>query len=205
MGCDIHLFTEINKGEKGEEKWVNNDCWKHNPYYNPEDPDGEEPMEHVSIYNGRNYDLFGILANVRNYSENGCIDDPRGLPDNVSWITKKEADRWKGDAHNHSWFTLKELKDYYQKNGRMKRSGMVSPESAKLLDEGKETPNTWAGWTDPSMGWVFREWEEVSSLYYLVLKLDKACRDEFWIRQNDDLSDRYDAEKSYRIVFWFDN
>lgn len=205
MGCDIHLFTEINKESEGKENWVNNDCWKHNPYYNPEDPDGEIPMEHVSIYSGRNYDLFGILANVKNYSENGCIDDPRGLPDNVSWVTKQEADRWSGDAHNHSWFTLKELKDYYQKNGRMKRSGMVSQESAKLLDEGKETPNTWAGWTDPSMNWVFREWEEVSSLYYLVKKLDKECREEFWIQKNEDLNDRYEQEKNYRIVFWFDN
>src|SRR5262249_2591595 len=68
-----------------------------------------------------NYNLFGILANVRNGSGfAGCdtgdgfvpISVPRGLPGDVSDEVRAETNRWGEDGHSHSWFTVAELLAY---------------------------------------------------------------------------------------------
>lgn len=73
------------------------------------------------IFDGRNYDLFAILADVRNgYGFAGCetgegfnpIDQPRGLPDDVSSIVEKASEEWGIDGHSHSFITLRELLEY---------------------------------------------------------------------------------------------
>ena len=62
------------------------------------------------MYNGRSYYLFAILADVRNGSgEVEPIDYPRGIPDDASSGYKYVVDRWDGDGHSHSYFTLDEL------------------------------------------------------------------------------------------------
>ena len=84
--------------------------WRYNPYYQEGNDEGERMLNIESLYSGRNYELFGILAGVRDHN-NDSIDDPRGLPEDVSEVTKKESDRWDGDGHSHSWLTLKELRE----------------------------------------------------------------------------------------------
>ena len=71
MGCDIHIFAEI----KDSEGWKKVGKVFENPYYDPDRPnkiddDGYEWNAPLidEPYSGRNYDLFGILANVRNGS-----------------------------------------------------------------------------------------------------------------------------------------
>jgi hypothetical protein len=77
MGCDIHLFTEIKKSINSQDKWVNADNWRYNPYYQEGNDEGERMLNIDSLYSGRNYELFGILAGVRDHN-NDSIDDPRG-------------------------------------------------------------------------------------------------------------------------------
>lgn len=84
------------------------------------------------LYDGRNYDLFAILADVRNGYGNEPkrftpICPPKGLPGNLSNSIKQIADDWGADAHSHSWFTLKELLDFdWTQVGR--KVGVVSAE-----------------------------------------------------------------------------
>lgn len=86
MGCDIHAMIE-KKTRYG--------------YINCGDPEID-----------RNYELFSVLANVRNYDSVPFISDPRGIPNDVcreflcwyEWLDE--------DAHSASWVTLKELKDF---------------------------------------------------------------------------------------------
>jgi len=114
MGCDIHLFVE----KKVDGKWVSADSWER---------EEEEGFNSLSVdynkrfYSGRNYDLFAILADVRNGSGfAGCdtgdgfvpIDSPRGIPEDASTEVKECSERWDGDGHSHSWFTLAELLAY---------------------------------------------------------------------------------------------
>ena len=201
MGCDIHLFTEIKKSINSQDKWVNADNWRYNPYYKEGNDDGEEMLHVESLYSGRNYELFGILAGVRD-PNNDAIDDPRGLPEDVSSVTKKASDRWDGDGHSHSWLTLRELKEYQGLHPVVKRSGFISPEAAELLDAGEETPDVWCQATSVTT-WVKREWEEgYDTLKPIVDAMDKRVRNEFWVWGDEG---RPELDEKIRIVFWFDN
>lgn len=203
MGCDIHIFTERKRHIRDEEKWINMDYWQYNPYYDSEDPDGEREMDVKHFYRGRDYDLFSVLANVRNYSDNQFIMEDRGLPDDICPITKKEADRWEGDGHSHGYYTLKEMMDYQKENPTIKRSGFVSKEAAEKLDTTGETPNSWADLVNPSLGWVHREWEDPSPLSRLIDKLLERRNEEFWMPRNS--REESEQDSKIRIVFWFDN
>lgn len=81
MGCDIHAHVEL----RYQGNW-----------------------EHYAMPNIRRwYDLFGIMAGVR--SEIKPIVAPKGVPDDMSVITRLDWERWKVDAHTASWFNEDEL------------------------------------------------------------------------------------------------
>ena len=61
-------------------------------------------------YDGRNYELFGVLAGVRS-NEFNPIDYPRGLPEDVNEEIKNEHQEWDVDAHSATYYTLDELLD----------------------------------------------------------------------------------------------
>ena len=87
MGCDIHGHIEIRY--KGE--WV-----------------------HYSQLNiNWNYQLFSKMAGVRsnnNYDNNEFpISLPKGIPGNISIVTKIDYERWGCDAHSASWFNEEEI------------------------------------------------------------------------------------------------
>ena len=95
MGCDIHPIIEVK--DKKEQEW-----------------------EGVAngVYPGRNYVLFGVLAGVRcNATE---IDDPRGLPKDLSfegkyYFMKEDTDDWdslKEHYHSASFVLFNELKKH---------------------------------------------------------------------------------------------
>ena len=63
MGCDIHMCVErrANRYGGGKTEWVNGDYFS---IKEPLDPNCEPIRQ--DLYDGRNYDLFAVLANVRN-------------------------------------------------------------------------------------------------------------------------------------------
>ena len=88
MGCDIHLMVEF-KGKY---------CWKNGG----------------SIDVGRNYELFAILADVRNYHDIPHIEIKKiqdASSEFDSWFTSYEE-----DAHSPNCATLSELIKYYEDN-----------------------------------------------------------------------------------------
>lgn len=135
MGCDIHFYVErftsenypgpkniseereitlndiLDNVEK-EERWVSVDNWvyEQDQYSdNPEDMAWEIPWG-TNYYRGGNYYLFSLLADVRNYNgEVEPLSQPRGIPDDASYGYKYEVDKWDGDGHSHSYYTLEEL------------------------------------------------------------------------------------------------
>ena len=148
MGCDIHFFTERwtsdNKYEgpkdlsedrdsKLEEilentepnyRWVSADSWSKDDSWHADE-----------MYNGRSYYLFAILADVRNGSgEVEPIDYPRGIPDDASSGYKYVVDRWDGDGHSHSYFTLYEMMNYDWSKYEMLGEFMETIEQMKSID-----------------------------------------------------------------------
>lgn len=94
MGCDIHIKVERRV----------DGAWQDVPWKGvlPED------------FDGRNYDLFGVLADVRNGTwgeEMPTIAQPRGWPKDSPTDGENDGDGWCGD-HSFSWVTLAELQAY---------------------------------------------------------------------------------------------
>lgn len=238
MGCDIHMFVERRK-RTGE--WAEVGKVFKNPYYNPEkestkDSDGYEwnPSFIRSPYRNRNYNLFAILADVRNgrgfagvKTGEGfnSIDDPRGLPDNVSKRIKNESDKWGEYGHSHSWLLLSELLNYDWGQITM-LSGYVSLEEYKRLRKEGGFPKSWCGdvyspnlvkldekeadllLDNPKLINVFTNTEEKNyQVLYSWSVLYKDCVSDFLtetIPQLEILS-RSTFKDDVRIVFWFDN
>ncbi len=113
MGCDIHLYVEERLSDPG--RWTSHDSWL-------KDEDGDVSVPYDLLwYSGRSYDLFAILASVRNgYGFAGVetgggfipISDPRGLPPDVSAEVAAVSDRWGADGHSHSHLSLRDLLEF---------------------------------------------------------------------------------------------
>jgi hypothetical protein len=153
MGCDIHLFVE----KKVRGRWVTAENWV------PESEEGSPTSNfHVpyeqSFYHGRNYNLFAILADVRNGVEfAGCdtgngfvpISAPKGLPNDCCREIRDEANKWGGDGHSHSWVTLSELLSYDWTRTTKERAFVSGPyffrwTNRDLLDR-NEGPDEYCG------------------------------------------------------------
>jgi hypothetical protein len=131
MGCDIHLYVE--RREAG--KWVPADRWTW------DEEEGRWTVKYDDrVYSDRNYDLFAILADVRNgYGFAGVptgvgfipISKPRGLPADVSDRIREEAESWGCDGHSHSFHTVAQLMAYDWTQATVKL-GVVS--AAEFMD-----------------------------------------------------------------------
>lgn len=111
MGCDIHHFVEIkNKAIKGV--WLDATLYSRNPFFDL----GDEEPEFITTRtpcSKRNYELFSLIADVRNYNDNFCLSEPKGLPEDISSHIQSHFDEAPEDYHSASYFTLKELEDFY--------------------------------------------------------------------------------------------
>ena len=106
MGCDIHHVVEKRNAETG--KWEA--VWPTGPhknggYYFPEAEAGGHRI-------WRNYDIFAVLADVRNRGGIVPISEPRGVPHDASDVARDMIDYQGLDAHSHSFVTLGELLRY---------------------------------------------------------------------------------------------
>jgi hypothetical protein len=133
MGCDIHAFWEqrIDGHWTSIEPWVRENDRLRVPYKS-------------KLLNGRNYDLFAILANVRNgRGTAGCktgegynpISEPRGVPDDCDTRIKSDIDSWGGDGHSHSYFTARELLDF-DWNQKTERCGYIQADAIWVWENG---------------------------------------------------------------------
>jgi len=83
MGCDIHVHIEFKVAGK----------WRH----------------YARLWVNRNYTLFTKMAGVRNEDDIIPISLPKGLPNDMSWETKFDADIDEPDMHSASWLSGQEL------------------------------------------------------------------------------------------------
>lgn len=116
MGCDIHFYVEKRDAETGNWTLVDELV---------REGEGEDAYVstnyHQSFYNGRNYNLFAILADVRNgrgfagiKTGEGFqpISEPRGVPEDASDGYIELVEQYGGDGHSHSFHTIRQLLDY---------------------------------------------------------------------------------------------
>lgn len=258
MGCDIHMFAE----KKVNGKWEQIGKIFENPYY---DSERESEVDEYGYewnakftnqpYTGRNYDLFAILADVRNgrgfagvKTGEGFnpIASPKGLPKDISKELLKEENCTVGDDysveqlsgwvhngysewveenvsctnpdyHSHSYFTVKELKEYDWHQITMKR-GTISLNQYKELKEKGGSPDGWSGSVG---GGNIITIDENSADLFLAGNLPHITGkdiyvDYHWSIQYADHAEHFLQKtipmlqtlgnpEDVRIVFWFDN
>ncbi len=180
MGCDIHLFVEVYR----KRRWT--------VIGNPQQLNESENYENW-LWSGRNYRLFAILADVRNYDGFEPIDYPRGLPKDVSPQIKRLAKGLAEDCHSHSWLNLKEFLDFDWDKSAGITTRYVSPEAAKLYAETGEKPTSSCLFTSDE-SWVSLSWE-LSYRQCCAGFLDEVLPELHVLGEPDQV----------RIVFWFDN
>ena len=144
MGCDIHLVVERRRRDGRWERVL--------PPVEARDPwlvKNERRRAEFAWYDGRNYALFAILADVRNYGGYlHPISGPRGLPSDLApesrliedyTLHTDDDDVFSGD-HSFSWLTLAELQAYRWERPVV-RTGVISLEEfAMRLAAGDESP-----------------------------------------------------------------
>lgn len=148
MGTDIHLYVE----HRVNGRWESADKWTADPYVEDEDRKGGEIYVDYkdAYYHDRNYNLFAILADVRNGRGFAGMDTgdgfvpivpPRGLPHDLSPALAAYIARGAVD-HTPSWLTVAELMAYNWTQKTHLR-GVVNPsEWARWRDHG--SPNSWS-------------------------------------------------------------
>lgn len=132
MGTDIHLYVE--RREPGG-RWITCDAWEKSTYA---EENGRLLVPYAKhFYSGRNYDLFAILADVRNgHGFAGVktgqgfvpIAVPKGWPEDCCAELKAVGEEI---DHTPSWLTVAELMAYDWTRTTTKQ-GIVTPQQWAL-------------------------------------------------------------------------
>lgn len=115
MGCDIHIHQEVKIAG----------IWHH--------------LGMPSVQ--RSYRLFTRMAGVREVEGIEPISQPRGLPEDITLLTKLDSTR--DNYHSHSWLNAEEiciLQDWIEE---MHKDGWFNPNV------------TWMDWYDENFGYFF--------------------------------------------------
>ena len=191
MGCDIHIFSETKK----DGVWVNNEEFVEELF------DGEEPYIHVpyddQFYNGRDYNLFGVLAGVR--AEDLQQFEVKGFPADASPLVAKNYESWGVDAHTPSYLTLEELKALKLDDTKVSVTGMMKSTQWEMLRDSISTGTPDWGLLYPHCGWTNgKDYTEFQVMVPIKVLVDDSF--ERFLSCFDHL-----GEGEHRVVFWFDN
>ena len=207
MGCDIHLYIEY------KNKKVAFDGYKDNWH-----------SFGKSINTGRNYAMFALMANVRNYYSDGKLPvlvEPRGIPEDVGYIAKDDNQLYICEDEGENYTTMERAEKW------------VESGSSKFIDnqEGKPTWVTQPDWHSHS--WLTTSEFETIINNYLELESgwhkERVAEHMTFVEQNNIKLESWayappvmNDEPEYqvvlasmkrfeelgydaRIVFWFDN
>lgn len=183
MGCDIHMFAEKKKNGKWKQmrEEFRQDAWG---------GDGKYYSDHP--YEGRNYELFALLADVRNRDGIKPFSEPKGIPEDASDSYREIVEDWSCDGHSHSFFTLAELIKF---NSSELSAQEVFDTSVIISKDNEGNTTSTAAWTNAE------HHGQVGSR-----KLFSTFKDEK--NPIDTIIEQFKYEEdmnNVRVVFFFDN
>lgn len=186
MGCDIHMYRE----KRVDGKWVSADEWSE---------DGDVPWE--KRFTDRNYNLFAVLAGVREREEAPCKFEPRGLPINVSHEVRRQFEEWGGNGHSESHlylFELEELRDLLRDRKQL-ISGMKNRDELAALQASASSKS-------PDWTLLYPYCQGTNDPSQVEFSIDVPC--DFIVGPGlDKIIEMTKAAGGdmQRVVFWFDN
>lgn len=145
MGCDIHMIAEKrSKYDDDKDGWVPmlTPMFK-NRHYRPADAISDYNCPYTfQPFDDRNYELFSVLANVRNGYDIQPISNPRGYPMDMHDVTGWLLDGWDFVDHSPTWLSLEEVLAYdwsqpsagYVPGGKLAESCKSFLENMKILE-----------------------------------------------------------------------
>jgi hypothetical protein len=158
LGCDIHDYVEIRdehgnwqllaepvtRGAGTPDAYLDfvGDAFEY-PYYRPEAPESDWNRPRTCHpFRSRDYDLFSVLADVRNYDSLPHLEGaPRGVPADVSPLGAQALDLYGADGHSHTWATLREL-EAFDWDQTVTQGGILDIDEFKKVVEGGR-PQSW--------------------------------------------------------------
>lgn len=208
MGCDIHMYIEYRQG--------NGMPWLADDHHEPKAKEYCSNCEHCLkgqylecedayvhynqvVATGRNYWLFGLLANVRGDGPR----NPLGLPNDVSSVIKAASDRYGSDGHSHSYIYLEDFKkvlfeeyqvlvdNFNNKKDDYVEEGFVPTDRDDAFYNIDYSSKDWFKLLPPQYTTVINYCENLKK----EKSLDKI------LLQDDNTT----SEVQVRLVFWFDN
>lgn len=201
MGTDIYMCAEVKR----------NGAWhlivnlEENIEYYPEDDPNAQHHEPLELCINRNYNLFGILADVRNpngITLNGqkfdVIAPPRGLPEDLSPEILDSLKDWQDEMSSINWLLLSEILQFDWYGKVMHYEAMVDARVAHLFEESKPFP--------------FDRWPEDIQMGYSAYMRDGVTvrwADTYAASIGTDVLELFNGLKQYgepstiRLVFWF--
>lgn len=195
MGCDIHMFVE-SKSKDGK-YWFKAGKEFKDSYFDPKKPMSDyNEITTDEPYQGRNYSLFALLADVRNDHDLTPLSEPKGLPKDVSEEIKEKAEEWGGDGHSHSYFTLQELLDIDWDFTVIPQAGLVDKKNYDLFKL-TNRPYEWCQGTNQT-DYHKIKWN-VSLREFMRDFIDVLYELRYWGKLKEL------EPKDIRLVFWFDN
>lgn len=145
MGCDIHGRLQYRYGPEGAY------------------------MDAGEIERDRNYNVFAMLAGVRNgrgfagvktHEPLVPISAPRGLPGDIKLAEDDDTaivlHEWRGDEqvevrywlgdHSHSWLTLPEIVGWDGWDKQLAMTGILDAAEFQRIERDGGSPKEWCGW-----------------------------------------------------------
>ena len=158
MGCDIHTRFERRRVDGTWEVLVDptpdEQGLRYQGWRASDALASGRPVPPVFVeFHDRNYNLFSILANVRNGSgfagvKTGDgyepISDCRGIPADASPEYQELVEQWNGDGHSHTWVTLDEILDPTWHNKKVTHCGVIPTEEYLKYRETGTRPRSWS-------------------------------------------------------------
>lgn len=210
MGCDIHVYPE--KRTRVALSDLSLDVWEYVYKEEKEQLGSYTFSNNYYGYNGRNYDLFSIIAGVRNYDNIGSTFEwERLIPADASDYVKARAWEWGGDGHSHNYLTLKELIEHDWSTPRSV-SGLITAEMYKAWDKKAPQKMYWRG--SEKVCYSAAEYDALAAKDLAPLDADVKVT---WTVTDAELIDAKFAKmierlkeidpdpSNVRIVFFFDN
>lgn len=218
MGCDIHCIVEKKdqngmwKAVKGQgfiikmyKEWLNNaikeNDTEHIAYCKKRiaEERKEQGLSSKWIFDDRNYELFALLADVRNYDGWPSLFAGRGIPPLPSITTQFELRDWGGDAHSWTYFSLKDIKEAKWDQNVIKTAIVEDETWEEYLQHPEwKRPKSYCGWSSSTTARE-RSWEvsyrDIAERFFeiVISKMEKLSKHTPY------------RDEGVRLVVFFDN